>query len=207
MKQVNITYHGHACFTLEADSYRTVIDPYKDGMVDGLPNLSLEAEAVFGSHGHADHNYYQAVKLCPAKTAVPYTLESIETAHDDQGGKLRGMNQVRIFEFDGLKIAHLGDLGAVPQWDLLEKLRGVDCLLIPVGGIYTIDPVQAKRTIDLVQPRVAVPMHYRTENAGFDVLAHLHDFTGQYREVNSCDNTFVLTEQTENQILVINYKP
>lgn len=207
MKQVNITYNGHACFTLEAEGYRTVLDPYMDGMVDGLPSLHLEAEAVYGSHGHADHNYVQAVTLCTTDKKAPYTLESIETAHDDQGGKLRGMNWVRIFDFEGLKIAHLGDLGAVPEGALLEKLRGVDCLFVPVGGTYTIDPVQAKETIALVGPRVAVPMHYRTDNTGFDVLSHLNDFTGQYQEVNSCDNTFALTRQAEKQILVIHYKP
>lgn len=114
---------------------------------------------------------------------------------------------MHIFDFEGLKVAHLGDLGHVPEGQLLESLKGVDCLLIPTGGTYTIDHVQAKKTLELVQPRVAVPMHYRTDSAGFDVLSHLTDFTGQYQEVHSCDNTFVLTEQTENQILVIHYKP
>jgi len=207
VKQVDITYYGHACFMLETDGYRTVIDPYKDGMVDGLPDLSLEAEAVFGSHGHADHNYFQAVTIRETDQAAPYTLESIEASHDDQDGKLRGKNMVRIFDYDGVRIAHLGDLGHLPQGDLLEKLRGVDCLLIPTGGTYTIDHIQAKQTIDLVQPKVAIPMHYRTDSAGFDVLTHLNDFVSQYQEVRSCDNTFALTEQTEKQILVIHYKP
>lgn len=207
MKQINITYYGHACFMLEMDGYRTVLDPYKDGMVEGLPNLSLEAEAVFGSHGHADHNYFQAVTICEKNQAVPYTLESIEAAHDDQGGKLRGKNLVRIFDFGGLRVAHLGDLGHLPEGDLLKKLQGVDCLLIPTGGTYTIDHVQAKQTVDLVQPKVVIPMHYRTDSAGFDVLTHLNDFTAQYQKFNSCENTFALTQKTENQILVIHYKP
>lgn len=207
MKQINITYYGHACFMLEMDGYRTVIDPYKDGMVDGLPNLSLEAEAVFGSHGHADHNYFQAVTIRETNQAAPYTLESIESDHDDQGGSLRGKNLVRIFDFDGLKVAHLGDLGHVPEGDLLKKLQSVDCLLIPTGGTYTIDHVQAKQIVDLVQPKVVIPMHYRTDSAGFDVLTHLNDFTAQYQEVNSCENTYALTSKVEKQILVIHYKP
>lgn len=192
---------------LEMDGYRTVIDPYKDGMVDGLPNLSLEAEAVFGSHGHADHNYFRAVTIRETNQAAPYTLESIESDHDDQGGSLRGKNLVRIFDFDGLKVAHLGDLGHLPEGDLLKKLQGVDCLLIPTGGTYTIDHVQAKQTVDLVQPKVVIPMHYRTDSAGFDVLTHLNDFTAQYQEVNSCENTYALTSKVEKQILVIHYKP
>lgn len=207
MKQVNITYHGHACFMLECGGYRAVIDPYKDGMVDGLPDLHLEAEAVYASHAHADHNYFQAVSLIPGDAQAPYTLEIADSFHDGQGGALRGENRIHIFDFDGLKVAHLGDLGHIPRETLLGKLKGVDCLLIPTGGTYTVDHVQAKEIIGLIQPRVAVPMHYRTDSTGFDVLTHLRDFTGQYQEVNSCENTFALTRQTEKQILVIHYQP
>lgn len=204
---VTITYNGHACFTLEANGYRAVIDPYMHGMVDGLPELALEAEAVYCSHGHADHNFTQAVNLVKTDAAAPYVLESIESVHDDQGGTLRGKNLVRIFHFGDLRIAHLGDQGCVPEGALLEALKGVDCLLIPVGGVYTIDPVQAKKAVELIAPKVTVPMHYRTDTAGFDVLAHLSDFTGQFGAVKTCDNAFVLTKDTPNQILVINYKP
>ena len=204
---VTITYNGHACFTLEAEGYRTVIDPYLHGMVDGLPDLSLEAEAVYCSHGHADHNFTDAVTLCPTEKKAPYTLENLESCHDDQGGALRGSNIVRIFHFGDLRVAHLGDLGHIPEGELLEKLRGVDCLLIPIGGTYTIDPDAAAKTVALIDPTITVPMHYRSDTAGFDVLAHLTDFTGRYENVSACDNTFVLTKESAKQILVINYKP
>lgn len=205
--QVKITYHGHACFALEANGYRVVIDPYKHGMVDGLPDLKLEANAVYGSHGHGDHNFFDAVTILETDNAAPYTVESYETPHDDQGGKLRGMNQVRIFRFDDLRIAHLGDLGDFPEENVLNALKNVDCLLIPVGGFYTIDPVMAKKVADAVEPKVCIPMHYRTDSVGFDVLAHIDDFTKQYRQVNSCENSFLLTKDTPKQIRVIHYKP
>lgn len=204
---VTITYNGHACFTLESEGYRTVIDPYMHGMVDGLPNLSLEAEAVFCSHGHADHNFEEAVTLCSANRVAPYTLENLETFHDDQGGKLRGANVVRIFHFADYRLAHLGDLGCIPEEALLEKLKGVDCMLIPIGGTYTIDPSTAKKLIDLTDPAVVIPMHYRTDNTGFDVLAHLNDFLRLFQEYSSCDNTVTLTKETKKQILAVNYKP
>lgn len=207
MKQVKITYYGHACFGLEADGYCAVVDPYMDGMVDGLPNLRLEANAVYGSHGHADHNWFDAVFIRETVKAEPYKLSEFETPHDDQGGKLRGMNTVRIFNFDGLQIAHLGDLGDFPEENVLFALKSVDCLLIPVGGTYTIDPDMAKKVVDAVNPRVCVPMHYRTDSTGFDVLAHLDEFIKHYPEVQECDNSFLLTKETPNQILVINYKP
>lgn len=204
---VKITYHGHACFTLECDGYRTVIDPYASGMIEGLPELKLEAEAVFCSHGHGDHNYTDAVTILPAKGNAPYTLENVDSFHDDKDGTLRGANVARIFHFGDLRVAHLGDLGHVPEGKLLEALKGVDCMLIPVGGFYTIDPDTAAKTVALTEPRVTVPMHYRTDTAGLGVIAHLTDFTGRYENVNFCDNTFVLTKETPKQVLVINYKP
>ena len=207
MKKVTVTYNGHACFTLESDGYRTVLDPYADGMVPGVPALCLEAEAVLCSHSHGDHAYVQAVSLKESHSPAPYTLETVETPHDDKGGTLRGMNLVHIFDFDGFRVAHLGDLGEVPSGQTLEKLRGVHCLLIPVGGFFTIGPEEAEQTIALIDPVVAVPMHYRTDSTGFDVLSHLSAFTDRYENVHHCDNSITLTKDAEKQILVINYKP
>ncbi len=207
MNQIDIAYCGHACFLLDVNGYRIVLDPYANGSIPGLPNLKLDAEAVYCSHGHHDHNYVEAVRLTGIDKTAPYTLEEIVTPHDDQNGKLRGMNTVRIFNFEGLRVAHLGDLGCYPSEELLKKLQFADCLLIPVGGFYTIDAATARDIVEAVQPRVTVPMHYRTDNTGFDRIAHINDFTQYYSQVNTCNNTVSLSKNTENQILVINYKP
>lgn len=207
MTEVTIRYHGHACFTLESQGYRTVLDPYAEGMVPGLPALSLEAEAVLCSHEHGDHAYVQAVTVKESVQDSPYTLESIETDHDDQGGSLRGKNLIRIFRFNDLTVAHLGDLGHVPSAEVLEKLKGIDCMMIPVGGFYTIDPDTAEKIVNAVQPRVTVPMHYRTDTTGFPVLAHLNTFTNKFEQVQTCINSFTLTGEEETQIKVIDYKP
>lgn len=207
MKEVTIRYHGHACFTLECDGYRTVLDPYAEGMVPGLPPLNLEAEAVLCSHGHGDHAYTQAVSLKPAGNQPPYTLEILYSFHDDRGGSLRGENKIHLFRFGALTVAHLGDLGHIPGEDVLEKLEEIDCMLIPVGGFYTIDPDTAEKVVALTQPKVTVPMHYRTDATGFDVLAHLRDFTDKFDQVSTCENSFTLTGEEPKQILVIDYKP
>jgi len=176
-------------------------------MVPGLPGLDLEAEAVFCSHGHADHAYTQAVRCMQSGKEAPYTVEALETDHDDQGGTLRGKNSIHIFRFGRLRIAHLGDLGHIPGEEILEKLKKIDCMLIPVGGYYTIGPDKAREIVALTQPKVTVPMHYRTDSTGFDVLAHVDTFTQQFEQVNSCVNSFTLTGEEETQILVIDYKP
>lgn len=207
MKEVTIRYHGHACFALECEGYRTVLDPYADGMVPGLPPLKLEAEAVLCSHGHGDHAYTQAVSLNPTDKQPPYALEVLDTFHDDKDGSLRGENKIHLFRFGNVTVAHLGDLGHVPGNAVLSKLKGVDCMLIPVGGFFTVDPDTAAKVVELTQPKVTVPMHYRTDTVGFPMLAHLNDFTKKFDQVYTCENSFTLTGEEPMQILVIDYKP
>ena len=199
--EVKLTYHGHACFTLEYQGVRAVIDPYAWGMVPGQPDLHLTANAVYCSHDHADHNFTQAVTL--EKTSpLPWTLQEFETPHDDCNGTKRGMNTVRIFRCGNIRVAHLGDLGCFPDAELTKALEGVDCMLIPVGGCYTINSQTAYQIIRELKPTVAVPMHYRTDTTGFDEISHIDDFCKLWNHVNTCDGTFILTKDTENQILI-----
>ena len=202
----SITYHGHACFTLEHEGCRAVIDPYGWGMVPGQPDLHLEAEAVYCSHSHGDHNFTDAVTLVPAKGPLPWTVAEFETPHDEEGGAKRGMNTVRIFHCGGIRIAHLGDIGCFPDENLAKALEGVDCMLIPVGGFFTVGPQTAWQIIRAAQPRVAVPMHYRTDDMGFDIICHIDDFVKLCGEVRQGSNTLCVTPETEKQILIMNHK-
>ena len=200
--EIKLTYHGHACFTLEYQGVRAVIDPYAWGMVPGQPELHLTANAVYCSHGHADHNFVQAVEVTETPS-LPWTLQEFETSHDDCNGAKRGMNTVRIFRCGGIRVAHLGDLGCFPDEDLARALEGVDALLIPVGGCYTINSQTAYQIIRQVNPTVAIPMHYRTDTTGFDEISHIDDFCKLWNHVNTCDGTFVLTKGVEKQILIL----
>ena len=200
--EVKLTYHGHACFTLEYRGAKAVIDPYAWGMVPGQADLHLTANAVYCSHGHADHNFTQAVELTET-TPLPWKVDEFETPHDECGGAKRGMNTVRIFDCDGIRIAHLGDLGCFPDEELENALHGIDCMLIPVGGYYTIGTQTAYQIIRSLKPKVAIPMHYRTNKTGFDEISHIDDFAKLWNAVNTCEGTFVLTKDTAQQIVIL----
>ena len=202
MKQVTITYLGHACFCLEFEGYRTVLDPYDNGKVPGLADLCVEAEAVYCSHDHADHNAVQCVHLTNRGTA-PYTVTELVTPHDHAGGKKRGMNTVRMFDFGGLRVAHMGDVGRPLTAEETAVLSGVDCLLIPVGGFFTISAGEAKEMADAVKAKVIVPMHYRTKGAGYPLLATVETFTDLCTNVCRTGSSFVLDEKTPAQVLVM----
>ena len=175
MGKVKIEYYGHACFRLTCGGQRIVLDPYSDGSVPGLKKLRTEAEFVYCSHDHHDHNAVLCVKL-KAGAAPNFRVEELQTDHDDAGGTLRGKNTVRIFTFGKLRIAHFGDLGRPLTAKEQAKLRGLDCALIPIGGCYTVDAATAKDIIDAIDPAAVIPMHYRSESAGYDEIGTLDEF-------------------------------
>ncbi len=173
---MRIQYLGHACFRLISDGFgHTIItDPYSEQIVgEQMPELS--ADLVTVSHKHADHDYVQGVKGDPAVIDCEIvgnyddvSISSIKTYHDAEQGKKRGENLVFLFKIDGITVAHLGDLGEINK-ELVEKLKDVDVLLIPVGGNYTIDSLQAKWYVDEIQPKIAIPMHYKRGTVKIDV--------------------------------------
>lgn len=176
---MKLTWLGHACFLLEAEGYRIVTDPYTD--VTGYPPLCVSAHAVYCSHDHFDHNAADCVTLLPERDC-PFTIREIETCHDAQGGALRGPNTIRVFTAGGVSVAHLGDLGHQLTAAQLAAIGPVDCALVPVGGTYTVDAAGAKAVCDALKARCVVPMHYRHEQYGFDVLAEGEDFLALWPE-------------------------
>ena len=135
----------------------------------------------------------------------PFTVQTVETFHDDKGGTLRGTNTVHVLAAEGLRVVHLGDLGHELSGEQIAPLRGCDALLIPVGGFYTIDAETAKRVADAIAPRVIVPMHYRHGSHGYDVIATVEDFLRLYPadEVHCLDgSSFELTPDAPRGVIV-----
>ena len=107
-------------------------------------------------------------------------------------------------------MAHLGDLGCTLEPEQMEKLKGLDALMIPVGGFYTIDAKQAKALVDQLQPRVTIPMHYRGDGFGYEVTGPLEDYLALCRDQNVVrypGNTLELTPDTPAQTAVLTYSP
>ena len=170
---MKLTWLGHSCFLLEQDGYRIVTDPYTD--VEGYPSLSVSAHAVWCSHHHFDHDAVDAVTMLPPVKS-PFTVREVETCHDEQGGALRGSNTVRVFTAGGVSVAHLGDLGHQLSAAQLDAIGSVDAVLVPVGGVYTVDAAGAKAVCDALHPRCVIPMHYHHAPYGLPNVAGVEDF-------------------------------
>lgn len=170
---MKLTWLGHACFLLEQDGYRIVTDPYTG--VEGYPPLAVSAHEVVCSHHHFDHDAVDRVALL-SPAASPFTIREVETCHDDQGGALRGSNTIRIFTAAGVSVAHLGDLGHQLTAEQLVAIGQVDAVLVPVGGVYTVDAAGAKQVCDAIGARYVVPMHYHHAPYGLPNVAGVEDF-------------------------------
>ncbi|MCI2059143.1 MAG: MBL fold metallo-hydrolase [Oscillibacter sp.] len=174
---MTVTWLGHACFLLEQDGCRIVIDPYEG--VEGYPPLHVSAHGVFCSHEHFDHSCRAAVTLLPPVPS-PFTVRETASFHDDRGGALRGENTIRCFTAGGQTVCHLGDLGHLLSREQVREIGPVDVLLIPVGGVYTIGPEEAREVVRQLRPRCAVPMHYRHAPYGLPNVGGLERFAEQF---------------------------
>lgn len=200
---MKLTWLGHACFALETEGYRVVLDPFAG--VPGLPDTHTKANAVYCSHGHDDHHYLEGVTVQP-EGQNPFIVETLDTFHDGQQGKLRGKNIIHSFTAEGLRVVHLGDLGHLLSEDQAAQLRNCDVLLLPVGGTYTIDGGQAAQTVAQLQPRLVVPMHYRSDRFGFAKLSTIEPFLQQvegYPVERRTESTLEMHTDVEKKIILL----
>lgn len=172
---MKIEYLGHSCFKLTASSGVTVIcDPYSGEIGYSMPKVS--ANAVTISHHHFDHDCLESIVNNPEVFDKEGTfnlqgvqISSINCFHDDAQGKKRGRNLIFKYLMDGITVCHLGDLGESCSDGLIGKISNADVLLIPVGGNYTVDAETAKEYVEKINPKIAIPMHYRTADCKIDI--------------------------------------
>jgi L-ascorbate metabolism protein UlaG (beta-lactamase superfamily) len=166
-----ISWLGQSCFKIQTknngNDITIVTDPYQGDI--GLRAPSLGADIVTISHDHHDHNNTSAIRGESFVISGPGEYETkgifvygIPSWHDKTEGKDRGQNTIYRIAAEDLSIVHLGDLGQTKLTDeQLEKIGDIDVLLIPVGGVYTIDGKEAAELVSQLEPRIVIPMHYK----------------------------------------------
>lgn len=166
---MEISYLGHSSFKLKGKDVTVVTDPFKPEFV-GLKFPKVEANIVTVSHNHEDHNFTQVVEGAPFIIDFPgeYEVKGVSifgypSFHDAKSGAERGGNTIFLIEIDGINICHLGDLGGKLTDKLFEEISVADILLIPVGGLTTIGPVEAAEVVKQTEPLIVIPMHFKVE--------------------------------------------
>ncbi|MDQ6661019.1 MAG: MBL fold metallo-hydrolase [Chloroflexota bacterium] len=164
---MDISWLGHACFQLRGKHVTLITDPFSPQL--GYSPGKLSAHIVTISHNDPGHNYVQGVAGDPYVVRGPGEYEvsdvlitGVAAYHDNKQGQERGRNTIYMIHMDDLTICHLGDVGHILQEKQVEEVADADILLIPIGGHHTINATQAAEVISQIEPRIVIPMHYRT---------------------------------------------
>jgi len=224
---VTIRWHGQSFFEIESSKgTRIVTDPH---LIDAYGRKEVPGDLILISHEHNDHTQITAVKnsgkakvihgLKPIGNKLDWNpidetfrdvhLRSVGVYHDNVNGMLRGKNTVFILEVDGLHIVHLGDLGHLLSERAVKEIGPVDILMIPVGGVYTLNGADAKKVVEQLKPRQYIlPMHYGTKV--FDDVLPADEFLDEQKNVEKlAGNTLVVKtdfKPTEPVIVVLDWK-
>lgn len=226
-KKVTLRWYGQSFFQLETgDGTLVVFDPH------AMPEYGrneVKADLVLVSHNHGDHAQPEILSskdhkvihgLNPKDRKQPFvqvnekfrnvTVRNVSSYHDPDMGLQRGRNSIFVVETDGLKICHLGDLGHPLDEETIKKIGPVDILMVPVGGIYTINGEKAREVVKQLKPRLyIIPMHYGTK--ALDSLQPPDEFLEGKKNVKKLEDTNALTvpadmKQDEPVIVLMGWK-
>ena len=174
---MEITWYGQAAFRLvDASGYRVICDPYTPELLGYAP-IGEECDLVVTSSddddAHCRHdlipgehvwlNALDAVRAGGATVAAGLEVRAVE-AMEIESHPLHapGQNAMYRFELDGLRVAHMGDIGNPLSERQTRFLDDVDVLLALAGGELVIGLPELLRVIEETRPRLVVPMHFRT---------------------------------------------
>lgn len=226
---VTLTYLGHPTFILKTSTGLTaLLDPM--AITLGYPLTPISGvDLVTVSHEHADHNNVALAAGTPTilrglaagdwakidQMIKGVRVYTVPTYHDDSQGSARGKNAVFVFDVEGLRVAHLGDLGHKLTDDQVKQIGRVDVVMIPVGGFFTLDGKGAAEVIAQLKPKIVIPMHYATPALNPTIAQRLTDTgplvaaLGTSAKVTQAPQTVAIVSTqlpTELTVMVMSYK-
>jgi len=227
--EMSFQWFGQACFSIVLPSGATIVTDPVDFSSRNIPYAvakEIQPDIVTVSHEHYDHNAVNAVSGNPvivrglasggkefarvSEKIKDVGITTVPSYHDKAEGKQRGLNAIFIFEWDHLRIAHLGDLGHMLDDKQIEDMGKIDILLIPVGGGPTIGPKEADQLIARLNPKmIVIPMHFKTDVVTFMPYSAEDFINGKLHSKRILGNRYVLDmDQLPRQLeyVVLNYK-
>ncbi len=180
---MEIKYLGHSSFLIKTKAAKIVTDPFDPAMV-GLKFPKVDADIVTISHHHQDHDQSQLVNSLANEEKLVIDLpgefekkgvkiNGYLSYHDPSQGKERGENVIYRIEAEGISVLHCGDLGTMISDEMIDSFDGIDILLVPVGGFYTIDYNQAYELVKKIEPSIVIPMHYNHPKLNQNIFGKL----------------------------------
>jgi len=211
---MEITWLGHSCFRIRAKEATVVTDPCdkSTGYSLGRPTADLITVSI----DDPAHNYVSGVAGDPLVISGPGEFEiagaslvGVTTYRDKEKTAAAGRNVVYVIEVEDLRVCHLGSIGHVPTSDQVEEIGNVDILLVPVGGGDSLDAPPAAETVSLIEPKLVIPMHFKTdiEKAALDPIERfLKEMGAKTTETHAKIAVTRSSLPEETQILILDYK-
>ncbi len=169
----SIKWLGNSCFLVAGKSgTRVLIDPFSRRWARedryGLREPRIPADIVMVTHEDNDHNALDIVPgsffvvrgNLPEQEIFDVKVTAISTFHGVVDGTVVKDNTVFLFTLDDISFCHMGDFFAYKHRSQPGRIKGVDVLMIPIGGRFTLDWEGAWEVIDNLKPKIAIPMHY-----------------------------------------------
>jgi L-ascorbate metabolism protein UlaG (beta-lactamase superfamily) len=213
--EIKIAWYGQSFFQIVTPKgTKIILDPHN---IEAYRIAPIKADLVLMSHMHNDHNQVEGV-IENAKTVKQFNalkktgpnallfdwnlidekfqdvrFFDVATYHDSSNGMSRGKNGCWVLDVDGIRIAHLGDLGHKLNKAQLKKFGKVDVVMVPAGGVYTLNGIEAYAVAKQLEPtRYIIPMHYGT--VVYDDLLPLKYFTDEAKDNSTPIDTLKVKE-------------
>lgn len=213
---MQIQWLGHSSFLITSkDNVKILIDPFDDTI--GYDVYKGDADIVSISHHHFDHNCLKYLKgdyIVIDKIGDFHikniNIKGFKSYHDKFLGAKRGKNVIFKFKIDDLTICHLGDLGHMLTDEEISSLGNINILMIPIGGNYTIDNIEAYSLCKKIKSNIVIPMHYKTPNLNFELLG-LENLLIKFKESDKINtNTFNIENdhslhKLKNKLIILDY--
>ncbi len=197
-KMIKIEYFGHACFQLTSpENVKILIDPFSKDLGYDIPDV--RPTAVLVSCKDPNHDNVAMAKGEPVIlrgvtedgsdwNKIQYTYKDVKvfnvpTYRDEQRGAIRGKNSLFIIVIGSIRLGHMGAMGESIKPNHIRQYERIDVAFIPVGGHTLIDAAQADEIIQFINPKVVIPMAYKTPRTQNSVFDRVTRFTGDKKNV------------------------
>jgi L-ascorbate metabolism protein UlaG (beta-lactamase superfamily) len=212
---MEITWYGHSCFRITERSQATVVtDPFDHREV-GYQPLKLKADIVTVSNDTPGHNYLAAVKGAHAITGPGeyeiggVFITGVQTNGHSKRPEEEPRNTLYVIDYDGMTVAHLGNINRVPSQTEVEALGSVHIALVPIGGADSLNAAKAAEVISLLEPNIVIPMYYATpaEMIKLDPLSKFLKEMGlkEIETIPSLKVTGISSLPEETRVIALNY--
>lgn len=173
---MTIQWFGHSCFRIEVKDFSILIDPFSNEI--GLKPPKIKDNVILITHSHYDHS--NTADAPPEARVINgpgeyeiggVYIHGIQSYHDNAKGTQRGLNTIYVLKAEDINVCHMGDFGQDKlEEHQLEEIGDADILMLPVGGVYTIDGKQAVQITGEIQPKIVIPMHYKIPGLNLDIV-------------------------------------